>query len=138
MNSKEIRETIVRHAENHNPGTAEQNIAFWLSSSAQFLAEIAQQLAEQNEKLNILLYHPLAFNVDIGPNERMGFDSTFQPIFMPMEPKETLRDKFAMAVLQGYISCDPTGSAFWQTIPQMQDAAKRAYEWAAVMMEARK
>lgn len=59
-------------------------------------------------------------------------------LILGCDGEETLRDKFAMAVLQGYISCDPTGSAFWKTIPQMQDAAKRAYEWAAVMMEARK
>ena len=62
-----------------------------------------------------------------------------QPItFIPSEPRATLRDQFAMAALSGYIARDPSGTTYWQTGPQMVDAATNAYVWANVMMEARK
>jgi hypothetical protein len=61
-----------------------------------------------------------------------------QPIhFTVREPRAALRDQFAMAALSGYIACDPSGTTYWQTGPQMVDAATNAYVWANVMMEAR-
>ena len=131
MNAKEIRETIVRHADNHYPGTAEQNIAFWLSSSAQFLAEIAQQLAEQNEKLNILIHPPMMY--DAGKIDPTAFEDSgnfIRPSITFMETRATLRDQFAMAALS---------AAGYQISSNLaNDAAVMAYIWADKMMEARK
>ena len=130
MNSKEIRETIVRHAENHNPGTAEQNIAFWLSSSAQFLAEIAQQLAEQNEKLKILLNPPMMYDAGkIYPTAFEDLGNFIRPSITFMEPRATLRDQFAMAAITG---CSSFAGG------TTEDDVKYAYKVADLMMEARK
>jgi hypothetical protein len=49
-----------------------------------------------------------------------------------------LRDRLAMAVLAGFVTCDASGTTFWSTGPQMEDAAKTAYAWADVMLKARK
>jgi|GEM_PF-3149693 hypothetical protein len=131
MDAKEIRETIVRHAENHHPGTAEQNIAFWLSSSAMFLAEIAQQLAEQNEKFNILIHPPMMYNTEkIDPTAFENLGDFIRPSITFMEPRATLRDQFAMAALAGLLS-DPTSSG-------PKGCAKAAYEYADAILEARK
>lgn len=54
---------------------------------------------------------------------------------MPLPEVETLRDRFAMAAIQGFCSqCDATGMWSWQS----KDAAAFAYEIADAMMEARK
>jgi hypothetical protein len=103
------------------------------------LGEIAAQLAEQNEKLNILLNPPMMYDTaKIDPTAFEDLGNFIRPSITFMEPRATLRDQFAMAALQGHIGCDPTCGAFWQTGPQMQDAAKNAYAWANVMMEVRK
>lgn len=53
----------------------------------------------------------------------------------PREKPETLRDRFAMAAIQGFCSqCDATGMWSWMS----KDAATFAYEIANAMMEARK
>jgi hypothetical protein len=101
------------------------------------LAEMAAQGAESNENLRRVLNPPLMYDTsNIDPSD---WPDLPQPItFIPSEPRATLRDQFAMAALSGYIACDPSGTTYWQTGPQMVDAATNAYVWANVMMEARK
>jgi hypothetical protein len=100
------------------------------------LSEVAAQLAEANEFLKMYSNPPMVFKgTDIDPAD---WPELPQPVMMLNEPRATLRDQFAMAALSGYIACDPSGTTYWKTGPQMVDAATNAYVWANVMMEARK
>jgi hypothetical protein len=135
MKADEIRE-FGRNLRVNN-GVADKTT--WADGSAQtaVLIEIAAQLAVSNEYIKIYSNPPMVFEgANITPDE---FPDLSQPVtFRPVEPRATLRDQFAMAALQGYIGCDPSGTSYWQTGPQMVDAAMNAYVWANVMLEARK
>jgi hypothetical protein len=100
------------------------------------LSEMAAQGAESNENLKRVINPPLMYDTsNIDPAD---WPDLPQPIhFTVREPRAALRDQFAMAALSGYIACDPSGTTYWQTGPQMVDAATNAYVWANVMMEAR-
>lgn len=100
------------------------------------LSELAAQQAESNENLKRVLNPTLMYDTsNIDPAD---WPDLPQPIhFTVREPRAALRDQFAMAALSGYIACDPSGTTYWQTGPQMVDAATNAYVWANVMMEAR-
>lgn len=125
MNAKEIRQMDISESKLGSNPCAEIQVVI--------SREIAAQLAEQNEKLDILLHPPIAFNVDIGPNERMGFpDKLPQPIFMAMEPRKTLRDQFAMAALSIVATYELKNKE------NMDLTARDAYKMADALMEARK
>ena len=53
------------------------------------------------------------------------------------EPTPTLRDQFAMSVLNGWISCDASGTSYWKADAQMEEVAHNAYAWANAMIKAR-
>jgi hypothetical protein len=97
-----------------------------------FVKELAAQVAEANEKLNIILNPPLMYNTTkIDPAE---FDKFPQGgIVTVLEPRATLRDQFAMAAMTGLLN---QLNVFDGEVPEM--AAKRAYEHADKMLEARK
>ena len=62
MKPDEIRATIIKHRDNHGPYTPEQSIAYWQSSCSQFLCELAAQVADLNENLNIILDPPIMYD----------------------------------------------------------------------------
>jgi hypothetical protein len=53
------------------------------------------------------------------------------------EPK-TMRDEFATAALNAYISCDASGCSYWQDTKTTKGTAENAYIWADALLEARK
>ena len=73
MNAEEIRRTKLEGAGGLNyPSHYERDCAL-------FLKELAAQVAEVNDKLNIVLNPPIMYDMTV------------------MEPRMTLRDQFAMA-----------------------------------------
>lgn len=54
-----------------------------------------------------------------------------------LEPHATLRDQFAMAALNAYISCDDSGCTFWPTGDKGEEICKESYEWADRMIKTR-
>lgn len=54
------------------------------------------------------------------------------------ENTTTLRDQFAMAAMQAYISCDAEGTTFWNFEKHGKEITETCYMWANAMMEARK
>ncbi len=106
MNAEEIRRTKLEGAGGLNyPSHYERDCAL-------FLKELAAQVAEVNDKLNIVLNPPIMYDMTV------------------MEPRMTLRDQFAMAALSGLLS-DPSSSG-------PDGAAMVAYKYADSMMKARK
>jgi hypothetical protein len=102
------------------------------SATTVALMEIAAQLAEVKEFLEIYTNPPMVFGgTDIDP---AALDDALQnlpqPILTAMEPRLTLRDRFAMAAMSGnwVESVDADYNSF----------AKWAYKIADDMMEARK
>jgi hypothetical protein len=53
------------------------------------------------------------------------------------EAQFPLRDRFALAALGGYISCDESGCTFWGTGKSMAEVSTNAYAWADAMLRAR-
>jgi hypothetical protein len=95
------------------------------------LGEIAAQLAEQNEKLNILLNPPWMCNSEkIDFSEFENLSELHRPVLTVNQERATLRDQFAMAALAGLLS-DPTSSG-------PKGCAKAAYEYVDAILEARK
>jgi hypothetical protein len=129
MSAKEIREVIVKHRNNFGPNTAEANIAYWSSSCAQFLCEIAAQLAESNEKLNIILNPPLIY--DTSQIEPIELHELSNPIMNVMQPRATLRDQFAMAAIHIVATVE------LDTQENIDLTARNAYKMADALMEAR-
>ena len=141
MKADDIR-TLNERAQEQllNTKSVAEHEAGFKSLLLSLLSEMAAQGAESNENLKRVLNPPLMYDsskmneVDISLLPELP-----QPVqFTVIEPRATLRDQFAMAALSGYIACDPSGTTYWQTGPQMVDAATNAYVWANVMMEARK
>ena len=138
MNAQDIRTLNERMQEQMlNSQTIGEQEAGFKSLLLSLLSELAAQQAEANENLKRVINPPLMYDTsNIDPAD---WPDLPQPItFIPSEPRAILRDQFAMAALSGYIACDPSGTTYWQTGPQMVDAATNAYVWANVMMEARK
>ena len=140
MKADDIRTLNERMQEQMlNSKSVEGQEAGFKSLLLSLLSEMAAQGAESNENLRRVLNPPLMYDTsNIDPDDLPDLP---QPVhFTVREPRATLRDQFAMAVLSGYIACDPSGTTYWQTGtgPQMVDAATNAYVWANVMMEARK
>ena len=140
MKADDIRTLNERMQEQMlNSKSVEGQEAGFKSLLLSLLSEMAAQGAESNENLRRVLNPPLMYDTsNIDPDDLPDLP---QPVhFTVREPRATLRDQFAMAVLSGYIACGPSGTTYWQrqTGPQMVDAATNAYVWANVMMEARK
>jgi hypothetical protein len=139
MNAKEIREqpdlildAINKHLEVSGV-TKEEGLSLvekgLKTSHLWALSEIAAQLAETNEKLNIILNPPLMY--DTSKIDTVEISELPNPIMNVMQPRATLRDQFAMAALTGMLagnngSLDIKGDPDW------------AYKYADSMLEARK
>jgi hypothetical protein len=104
------------------------------SLACSLLAEIAAQLAEVKEFLEIYTNPPMVFGgTDIDP---AALDDALQnlpqPILTVMEPRLTLRDRFAMAAMTGMLAYHGTNNSYTE-----EWWAKHAYKQADAMLEAR-
>jgi hypothetical protein len=125
MNSKEIREISTEPNSYGNPGHGIQK------TKLRLLQEIAAQLAEQNEKLNIFFHPPLMYNTEkIDFSEIENLSELHCSLLTVNQERATLRDQFAMAALTGLLS-DPESSG-------PKGCADAAYSYADAMMEHRK
>jgi hypothetical protein len=114
-----------------NTDSVAANEAGFKSLLVSILAEGAAQLAEANEHLKRVLYPPLRYDTTkIDPAE---WPELPNGILTVMEPRATLRDQFAMAAMTGIIT---QLNVYHEDVPEI--SARRAYEHADRMMEARK
>ena len=133
MNADEIRKTnkicqTQAAQETLSEGAQEAGL---FSLECSMLTEIAAQVAELNDKLKVILNPPLMY--DTSKIDPVVFPELPQPITMMMNPpRATLRDKFAMAALQGLMMSN------WEDCPYPTGYAEEAYKMADSMMEARK
>ena len=162
MNAKEIREKNASYGDGLKEAGNVDNGEFIIKAAAlEMLVEVAAQLAEVKEFLKIYSNPPMVFKgTDIDP---AALDDALQNlpqgILTVMEPRLTLRDRFAMAVMPTVIerareynssfSSVMTLGGHTLTEEDLERMVKEeketrglmvneAYKWADKMLEARK
>lgn len=139
MNAKSIRETLVLNAAIIQKKVSEREYDRAKTDALlEGIFELAAQVAEAKEYLKCFANPPISFNCsDIDP----GMLDNMQPgkvVFTPSPITKTLRDEFAMAALNAYVSCDSSGTTFWQDEKTMKETAANAYLWADYMLGQKK